>query len=98
MVDRIFERVDEHGDGECLSQISDSLKCFMNDSKGLCQAAVMALWDDKGNVCSNKRKFCVMAVQWSSSPYHHFVNSDDVADGHAVLCYIAVSLYVKDKS
>lgn len=44
VVDRIFELVDENGDGECLSQLSDSLKCFMNDSRGLCQAAVMAVW------------------------------------------------------
>lgn len=34
VVDRIFELVDENGDGKCLLQISVSSKFFINDSKG----------------------------------------------------------------
>ena len=31
VVDRIFELVDENGDGKSLKLFSDSLKCFMDD-------------------------------------------------------------------
>lgn len=34
VVDRIFELVDENGDGKCLPQVYVSSKFFINDSKG----------------------------------------------------------------